>query len=137
MVRAIAALAVLVLCAGCTLSNLTPQSRFSDATYQVNDASRWGQLDLATAHVAPAYRPLFLARRAEWGERINIAEIEVVHMHIDRDRDQAFSIVNLSWTNDGITLRKSVLSQVWAMRRGTFRLTEETVKSGDEALFAR
>lgn len=131
------ALVAVALCAGCTLSNLSPQSRFSDATYQVNDAARWGQLDLASEHVAPAYRSLFLARRAEWGERVNIAEVEVVHMHIDRDRDRAYSIVNLSWTNDGITLRKSVLSQVWAMRRGTFRLFEESVKSGDKALFAQ
>ena len=129
-------LAVSLAWGGCTLSNLTPQQRFSDAAYEVNDAARWGQLDIASEHVAPHYRTRFLELRREWGERISVAEADVVHMHIDREKDRAFSVVNLTWTNDGITVRKSVVSQTWTSQRGKFRLIEETLKSGDPALFA-
>lgn len=128
-------LSALVLCASCTLSNLTPQARFSDATFLVNDSSRWGQLDVASSQVAPSYRARFLARREGWGERISIAEADVVHMHIDREKDEAYSVVNVTWTSDNITVRKSVISQVWSSRRGQFRLQDETLKSGDPGLF--
>jgi hypothetical protein len=128
-------LMALALCASCTLSNLTPQARFSDATFLVNDSSRWGQLDVAISQVAPSYQTRFLARREGWGERISIAEADIVHMHIDREKDEAYSVVNVVWTSDNITVRKSVISQVWSSRRGQFRLKDETLKSGDPALF--
>jgi hypothetical protein len=131
-----AGLGWLLSIAGCTLANLTPQSRFSDATFELNDAARWGQLDIASERVAPEYRARFLARRRGWSEGVSIAEADVVHMRIDREKDRAYSVVNVSWMNDGITLRKSVIAQTWKSDRSHFWLSEETIKSGDPALFA-
>lgn len=125
-----------VLFAACTLSNMTPQARFSDAAYRVNDAARWGQLDLASEYVASSYRTKFLSRRKDWGEGLSVAEVDVVYMRIDKENDRAVSEVNLSWTNDGITLRKSVITQTWKSSRGQFRLLDEQLKKGDPGLFA-
>jgi hypothetical protein len=129
-----AALALVLF--SCTLSNLTPQSRFSDAAYHVNDAARWGQLDLASQYVALEYKAQFMSRRAEWGERISVAEVDVVFMNIDREHDRATSEINLSWLVDGISLHKCVITQTWRSERGQFRLIEEKLKKGDPGLFA-
>jgi len=134
MATLLALLSALAL-ASCTLSNLTPQSRFSDAAYRVNDTARWGQLDLASEYVDASYKSRFLSRRREWGERISVAEVDVVFMNIDREHDRATSEVNLSWLVDGISLYKSVITQTWKSERGQFRLLDEKLKKGDPGLF--
>lgn len=132
-----AALSALGLVWACTLSNLSPAARFSEAAYRLNDAARWGQVELATAHVAPRYKPTFLARRREWGERISIAEVELLHLHLSDDKDSAVSELSLSWYDPaGMSLRKSFITQRWASERGQFRLVDEAVNKGDPAIFA-
>lgn len=127
---------LLVALASCTLSNMTPQARFSDAAYRVNDTARWGQLDLASEHVAPSYQPRFLERRREWGDRITIAEVDVAFMNLDKENDMALSEIHLSWMSDGISLRKSVITQIWRRERSQFKLVDEKIKKGAPDIFA-
>ena len=131
---------ILVLSAavsGCTLSHLSPQARFSESAYVLNDASRWGQVDLASSHVTGPYREQFRARRRDWGDRINVAEVELLRLQLAEDKDTAVSEVSLSWYDAaGMTLRKSLVTQRWENHRGTFRLAEETVSRGDPRVFA-
>jgi hypothetical protein len=123
--------------AGCTLSNLTPQARFSESVYTLNDAARWGQVDIAARNVSPTYKPRFAARRQNWGEGISIAEVELLYQALAPDKESATSEVSVSWTNGaGVVLRKSYLTQTWANERGNFRLVDERIKKGDPGLFA-
>lgn len=127
---------LLCLLAGCTLGSLTPRARFQESAYTVNDASRWGQVDLASSFVTPGYKERFQERRRDWGERINVAEVEVLQMQLAADKDTGVSEVSLSWYDAGMTLHKSFVTQRWENARGTFRLADEVVRKGDPGVFA-
>ena len=120
----------------CTLSSLGPQTRFSDAAYVLNDAARWGQLDVAAGHVDDSYLPQFRARREGWGEAKQIAEVELLQLTLSPDKASATSEVSFSWTDAaGVALRRSFVTQRWKSRRGDYRLVSEEIKRGDPSLF--
>jgi len=122
---------------GCTLANMTPQARFSDAAYTLNDASRWGQVDLALQHVSPRYRNVFTARHREWGEKLSIADVDLVRMQVSEDRKSATSEISLNWFNDGgVMVKSSVISQRWETENGKFKLVDEKIRRGDPGVFA-
>jgi hypothetical protein len=122
---------------GCTLSQLTPQARFSESVYTLNDMSRWGQLDMATNNVSAKYKELFRTRHKLWGEGVNVAEVETVFQQLAPDKESAVSEIALSWTDAaGVNLRKSFITQHWANEHGSFRLVDESIKKGDPNVFA-
>jgi hypothetical protein len=122
---------------GCTLANLTPQARFSEAAHTLNDASRWGQVDLALEHVSPRYMARFNERHREWGEEVSIAEVDLVRMQVAPDRKSATSEISLSWFNDGgVMIKSSTISQKWEAEHGKFKLIDEAVRRGDPRVFA-
>lgn len=123
--------------AACTLANLTPQARFQEAAYTLNDAARWGQVDLAIQHVSLKYQPLFAERHREWGETISIGEVEMLRMQIAEDRKSATTEISLSWYDTaGVTVRSSVVTQKWEAEKGKFRLVDEAIRRGDTRIFA-
>jgi len=125
------------LMAGCTLTQLTPSARFSESVHQLNDMARWGQNDMALASVSPKYKSDFSARHRDWGESVNIAEIELVNQQLAPDKESGISLIAFSWTDQsGVMLRKSFVAQSWANEKGSFRLIGETIKKGDPNLFA-
>lgn len=122
---------------GCTLANMTPQARFSEAAYTLNDAARWGQVDLALQHVSPRYVERFTDRHRNWGEQVSIAEVDLLRMQIAEDRQTATSEISLSWFNDGgVMVKSSVISQKWIAEHGKFKLVDESVRKGDPEVFA-
>jgi hypothetical protein len=127
------------LCAGCVLSNMTPQSRFQDSAYVVNDAARWGAVDAALRYVAPDYARPFTLRHREWGRQFSIGEIDMVRLTLDKGRKSATSQVEVSWYDThGMSLRSSVIEQKWQTTRGgDFQLVSEAIVSGDPTLFAQ
>ena len=128
---------VVALATSCSLSNLSPQARFSDSAYRLNDATRWGEVDRATPHVSARYRAQFLARHSGWGESISIAEVEMAQLSLEEDKGHATSEVVLSWTDaTGVTIHKSSILQRWESEHGTYRLVDERLKSGDPRVFA-
>jgi hypothetical protein len=130
-------LAILMLLAGCTLQNLSPTARMQESVYHFNDAGRWNQLEAAAKHVSPRYQKLFRQRRRTWGETVNVAEVDLLFMQLAEDKESAISEVALSWTDaTGVHLHRSQVTQKWANESGRFRLVEETINKGDQALFA-
>ncbi|MEY4509080.1 MAG: hypothetical protein RLZZ450_1202 [Pseudomonadota bacterium] len=126
----------LALCAGCTLSNLTPQARFQESVYTLNDAARWGQVDIAAHNVSPKYKERFEERRQNWGESVSIAEVELLYQALAADKESAVSEISLSWTDaSGVMLHKSFLTQTWANEHGSFKLVDERIKKGDPGVF--
>jgi hypothetical protein len=122
---------------GCTLANLTPQARFSEAAYTLNDASRWGQVDLALQHVSPRYVAKFSDRHRKWGEGVSIAEVDLVRMQVAPDKQSATSEISLSWFDDGgVMIKSSTITQKWVTETGKFKLLDESVRRGDPSVFA-
>src|SRR5688572_7675958 len=120
---------LLVVLGGCTLTNLTPQARFQESAYTLNDAARWGQVDLAMQHVSPKYMSRFSQRHQNWGESISIAEVEVVRMKVTEDKQSAISEISLSWFSDGgVVIHSSVITQKWENVKGKFQLVDEAIR---------
>lgn len=136
--KKLSALALLVvLSGGCTLASLTPQSRFAESTSTLNDSTRWGRVDAALTQVSPKYVDKFVARHAQWGGAISIADYDIVNMQIAEDRKAAMSEVALSWyMTGGVVLHQSTITQRWETDHGKFRLVDEVVRSGDPRVFA-
>lgn len=136
-VRGVRWLFVVALATSCSLSNLSPQARFSDSAHRLNDATRWGEVDRATPHVSARYRAQFLARHSGWGESISIAEVEMAQLSLEEDKGHAISEVVLSWYDaSGVTIHKSSILQRWESEHGTYRLVDERLKSGHPGVFA-
>jgi hypothetical protein len=127
----------LLVSSACTLANMTPKYRFSESAHNLADAARWGHVDMAMQEISPKYGPTFMSRHREWGAGVNIADVELVQLKINEDDKTATSEVTLSWyAKNSVTLRESVISQRWEKERGNFRLVDESVRSGDESVFA-
>ena len=121
---------------GCTLANLTPQARFTESTHTLNDASRWGRVDIASESVSPRYRERFLARHQGWGQDITIADADITRMQLAEDHKSALSEVRLSWiAPDRVSLRTSTVEQRWEAEHGRFLLVDEVVRAGDPRVF--
>lgn len=122
---------------GCTLANLTPRERFTEAAYTLNDASRWSQVDRAMQHVSPKYMAQFVERHRMWGETISIAEVDLVRLQVAEDKKSAVSEIDLNWYNDGgVIIHSSSITQKWEAERGKFRLVDEAIRRGDPRVFA-
>jgi hypothetical protein len=129
------ALAFLLL-TGCTLTQLTPQARFQESVYTLNDAARWNQVDFAARTVSPKYKSTFEKRRQNWGDSVNVAEVDVLYQALAPDKESAISEISLSWTDaTGVMLHKSFLTQTWANEHGNFKLVDERIKKGDPGVF--
>lgn len=134
--RALRATCLALSLAGCTLTNLTPQARFQESAYTLNDAARWGQVDRAMYHVSPKYLERFAERHQGWGESISIAEVDLVRMKIAADKKSAMSEISLTWYDEGgVTLHSSVITQTWENVRGKFQLVDEAIRRGDPRVF--
>jgi hypothetical protein len=130
-------LALLLCSAGCTLTHLTPQARFQESAYTLNDAARWGNVDLAMRHVSPKYLALFAERHQGWGETISIAEVDLTRMKLADDKQSAMSEISLSWYDEGgVTIHSSVIQQKWEVVRGKFQLVDEAIRRGDPRVFS-
>lgn len=126
---------LLSLGAGCMFQSLTPAARFKEEVTGMNDESRWNRIDLAQQRVAPKYQSQFVAARAKWGKRVQLADLDLVNMQMG-EAGKAMSIITLSWYDmDDMTLRSSVIRQQWESTVTRFALVSETVIEGDESIF--
>lgn len=125
------------LLTGCLLENASSGKKLSDAVTEMNKATRWGQLSLAAQMVEPVYRPQFLANHAHWGERVQVADSEIVHVELAADEDNAVAMVVYQWyATEAMTLHQSVVRQRWAREGDGYALLSETIVQGDARLFA-
>jgi len=120
---------------GCLLDNISPTRKLNDSIRDLNDASRWGRIDLAVPYVEPTYQANFLKARHRWGRQLRIADTELVRLDINSEQDQAIALMAISWYRiDQMTLRHTVVRQVWIEQDGHYLLSAEAVSEGDALL---
>jgi hypothetical protein len=131
-----ACLAVLVLLQGCLLANASASKRLSDTVNLMNRSTRWGQLADAAHMVEPAYRPLFIANHRGWGQAIQVADSEVVHIELAPDSESALALVSYEWyLPDALNLHQTLIRQRWSrVGKGMYTLISEAVVQGDARL---
>ena len=108
----------------------SPPARAQEAATELNVNTRFGRMELAAEHVAPAAREAFLARRKAWGSNIRVADYEMASFRMKGDSD-AETVVKVAWYRiDEGDLHVTMLKQSWHDFRGDWRLVEEQRADG-------
>jgi hypothetical protein len=129
-------LCICTLLAGCFLDNASSGKKLTDAVTEMNKATRWGQLNLASQMVEPVYRPQFMTNHAQWGERVQVADSEIVHVEMAEGEDSAVAMIVYQWYETAaMTLHQSVVRQRWSRVGDGYALLSEAVVQGDGRLF--
>jgi PBP1b-binding outer membrane lipoprotein LpoB len=123
-----------VLLVNC-MTGVAPLQRVSDTSRETNQASRFGQVEVAVAHVDPTARAAFQARRAQWGQSIRVLESETVGITLV-DETHATVVTDIAWSSltDSL-LRSTKILQEWENRKAGWVLTRERRLSGEPGLF--
>lgn len=132
LVSAALALGSVAVAAGCTPPSLT--DRLADAAINMNQATRFGRMDIALEHVGPKARDEFAKHHIEWGRTTRIVDVELVGMSM-AEKDKAEVYLTVSWqrVNEG-ELRVTHVTQRWANEKGTWLMEGEERKAGDAGL---
>jgi hypothetical protein len=107
-----------------------------DEAQDLNVASRFGRLDVASQFAAPEAQRVFLERRKGWGDEIRVLDLQIDHVQV-KDQNSAEVILQIDWTRptEGL-LRSTRLQQNWASKnQGPWRLQSERQIQGDRGLF--
>lgn len=109
--------------------------RVNDAAHDLNVATRFGKMELATSYVDPSVRADFIARRSQWGREIRIIDVDLGSVDI-RDETHAIVTIEVSWVplRDDI-LRTTRITQTWEDKGKGWNLTREVKAAGDQGLF--
>ncbi|OJY16332.1 MAG: hypothetical protein BGO98_30065 [Myxococcales bacterium 68-20] len=123
-----------VLLLGCPVGHQSPPARAQEAATELNLNTRFGRMELAAEHVAPAAREAFLTRRKAWGSDIRVADYELAGLKMNGDAD-AETFVKVAWYRvDQGDLRVTTLKQKWRDFKGTWQLVDESRAGGDAGL---
>lgn len=112
------------------------QRRLLEQAQDLNIATRFGRIDVASQLAAPAAKATFVERRAQWGRDIRVLDAQVNHVQLNAP-ERAEVTVQVDWTrmNEG-TLRSTWLVQTWhAKASGPWLLESEKRSQGDAGLF--
>lgn len=124
-------------CALLACNTLAAQRRtVHDEAQDLNVASRFGRLDVASQFAAPEAQTVFLERRKAWGDEIRVLDLQIDHVQV-KDENSAEVILQVDWTRstEGL-LRSTRLLQSWASKnQGPWRLQSERQIHGDRGLF--
>jgi hypothetical protein len=120
---------------GC--NSLAAQRRsVHDEAQDLNVASRFGRLDVASQFAAPEAQRVFLERRKDWGDGIRVLDLQIDHVQV-KDSSNAEVTLQVDWTRptEGL-LRSTRLQQTWSTKdQGPWRLQSERQVHGDRGLF--
>ena len=136
MLRALCIALFLSFASGCMFNNAGPSQKLKESVYAMHKATRWGQLGEATRMVEPNYRSRFAETHRHWGERIQVADSEIVEMEMTPDHENATAIVAYNWyLASAMTLHTTTVRQRWANMDGSYGLISEAIVGGDPRLF--
>ena len=113
----------------------TPRSRASEAAREMNQAARWGRMDIAMQATFEEYRSEFLKNRASWHSQLRILDTEMAGLTLP-ESDKAIVQVDISWLLvDNSDLRVTRIEQEWGNHKGSWLIESEKRVSGATGLF--
>ena len=131
MKHASLALAILGL-AGC-IAPTSGTQKLADTAYDMNNATRFGRMDVALEHVAMKSREQFQREHAGWMRNARIVDIDFNGIQVKPNGDGEV-VVTLTWQRaDESTTRTTSLIQRWTETRNIWTLSSEEEK-GDDGL---
>ncbi len=128
--------ALFVICAHSCATSATQHRRLLDQAQDLNIATRFGRLDVASQLAAPAAKATFMERRKQWGRDVRVLDTQVSHVQLVGDQGAEVT-VQVDWTHmsEG-RLRSTWLLQQWqSSSQGAWLLESEKQVEGDPGLF--
>ncbi len=98
---------------------------------------RFGRMELAAEQVAPGEKnqSAFVEHHSAWGNRIRVADAELVGIKMVKKDEEADVSVKVSWFRlDEEELRLTTIKQKWTAKYGGWLLASETRVDGDIGL---
>jgi hypothetical protein len=113
-----------------------PMERLSYSAYELNNATRFGRMDVAVALVAAEAQDDFMRRHAKWGGEVRVVDVELAGLRL-LTKETAEVRLAVRWHRiDESTMRVSAVSQKWMMGKDHWQLAEELRTGGSPGLFA-
>jgi hypothetical protein len=108
-------------------------ARAQEAVQTFNQDTRYGRAELALERVAASARETFSTHHRDWGDRVRVAEVEVVGIRSAGGPD-VDAIVRVLWyRSDDQELRTTLLKQNWRDDNGWLLVAEQRL-DGDIGL---
>ena len=106
-----------LLLLGC-LRPPSPAEQVTDAARELNLATRFGRLDVASERASDAARKSFLERRRQWGNELRVVDIDLSGLSLP-DPEHAEVMVNVAWMrmSEGL-LRNTVVGLTMGLGGG-------------------
>ena len=125
-----------VLAAAVTSCAAANPFRLEDQIAVFHDDLRWGRLPAAEQQVAPAARPNFARRHAQWGRAVRIVDVEMEGTRVSGLIGVARA--HYTWTRaQDVSTRETVIETRWhAGMDGNWIIEDERVISGDATMLA-
>lgn len=116
--RGLAALGLVVVAAGCSMSPRNRGEQLREAVFGYNDAVRWGRIERAAEWIPVTDRGGYIARkRAAWAG-MAVHEIDVRHVDYNNDQSQARVRVLVTFSRTGNpVLQRHLVEQHWKWER--------------------
>ncbi|MEO7329603.1 MAG: hypothetical protein ABI193_13570 [Minicystis sp.] len=132
----IALLSLASLALAACFSPVAPGPRLSESANDLNNATRFGRMDIALEHVGPKEREIWAKAHASWGRNVRIVDLEMAGMNLKKS-SEAEVMVNVSWQKpDQSNVLITAVLQNWKDVSGTWFLMSEEEKAGDTGLLA-
>jgi hypothetical protein len=113
----------------------TPKEKANEAADELNQAARWGRMDVAAQRSAAGDRDNFFKRHATWHADVRIVDTEMAGLAMT-DSSHATVQVDVSWLLiDDPTLRVTRLEQKWSDAKGSWVMDSEKRIGGSTGLF--
>ncbi|RLB49956.1 MAG: hypothetical protein DRJ42_19935, partial [Deltaproteobacteria bacterium] len=121
---------------GCLYQNMSPATKLRDSVEAGNEGARWGRMDIAYERIAPEYVRDYSRRHYDWGDGIQMADLDILRLEMAEDEDSATVTVAFGWYDyDTMNLHRTVVRQKWrSTGSGYFVLFEEEVIDGSDQL---
>jgi tryptophanyl-tRNA synthetase len=108
--------------------------KLQEAASNLNMATRFGRMDIATELVAQKEMDNFAQRHAAWGGPVRIVDVEYQGLKFVGN-DKAIVFVAVGWQRlDEGNLRVTHIAQEWGYEGNGWKLADETRTSGDVGL---
>jgi hypothetical protein len=127
--RAALGLLALLLLAACGAEG--PQDKLRHSAFLFNDGLRWGRYQEVLPRVDPAAREHFMELHAEWGDKVQISDVEPVQYVFSEDGERADVTVQFTWYRiDELVVQTTRTTQHWEQRDGEWIMIGEEHVAG-------
>ncbi len=112
-----------------------PMEKLTNAAYDLNNATRFGRMDIAASFVVGHAREDFLARHRDWGRDTRIVDVELSGLRMVTPDTAAVSLA-VSWHHiSSSDMHTSYIAQKWRSTGQGWQLAVEQRSSGAPGLF--